>query len=234
METGPLSGMAALITAACQGIGPSVAATLAEHGARVVLHALPDSPLDAVQTTAATIRNSGGNATVLQGDLTSLRAIAALFDEAEQALGGIDIVVSNAPAAPAPCALADVDLADYDALTGLNAKTRFFVLQQAGRRVRDNGCIVLTSAGESSALEAGSAVHAGASAAAELYCRVLAKEIGARGVTVNVVTANHGREPNGDSTQAADVVAFLASHDARWITGQNIRAGVGLAARHAA
>ncbi|EIF31652.1 dehydrogenase of unknown specificity [Burkholderia sp. Ch1-1] len=232
MQTGALSGKSALITAACQGIGPSVAAALAAQGARVVLHALRESSVEAVHALVATIRGAGGQASALCGDLTDPAAIATLFDEAERVVEGvgIDIVVSNAPDALASCPLADVDLADYDRLTALNAKARFFVLQQAGRRVRDNGCIVVTSGDESHALEIGNAVHAGASAASELYCRVLAKEIGARGVTVNVVTANPGGKPVADLTEAADVVAFLASPEARWITGQHIRTGVAPAA----
>ncbi|MFM0155648.1 SDR family oxidoreductase [Paraburkholderia sediminicola] len=229
MKSSALFGKAALLTAACQGIGTKVAAALAAQGARVVLHALPGSASDSVRAAVVAIRNAGGQAQVLHADLNSLPAIAALFDAAEQTLGGIDIVVSNAPDAPLFHSIVDTDLADYDAVTTRNAKTRFFVLQQAGRRVRDDGCIVATSSGESSALQAGSAVYAGASAAAELYCRVLAKEIGARGVTVNVVTANSGGVTADTPQEVADVIAFLASHDARWITGQNIRAGFTLA-----
>lgn len=233
MEPGALAGKVALITAACQGIGSAIAAALAAQGATVALHRLPGASSALLEKTAVAIEANGGRALMLDADLTNLPQIAELFDTVERKLGGIDIVVSNAVARPAATQLRELSLAAYDEITALNAKTHFFVLQQAGRRVRDNASIVVVSSGDAAASPEGQAAYAGATAAAELYCRVLAKEIGARGVTVNAVAAAEAAcrvggasTTNPDHSQdAAEIVAFLATHEARWITAQIIRTG---------
>jgi 3-oxoacyl-[acyl-carrier protein] reductase len=176
--------------------------------------------------------------------------IWTLFERSEAKFGTPDIVVSNAGGLVNLKPIAEVTEAEYDAMTALNGKAHFFVLREAARRLRDNGRIVVIATSTTAMPFIGSATYAGAKAAAELYARVLAKEVGSRGITVNAVSPGPILTPGaldggtlerfdvarkmtplgrlGEPEDVADVVAFLATHAARWITGQNIRAGGGI------
>jgi 3-oxoacyl-[acyl-carrier protein] reductase len=136
--------------------------------------------------------------------------------------------------------VADLSLETYDAITQQAAKMPFFVLQQAALRVCTDGRLLLVM--PDATLPAGftGAAHAGAGAAAAVYLRVLAREVGSRGITVNAIsrkpheyTTGHASQPStsadarvdrdrdhGMSGDIAALTAFLAGPDARWINGQ--------------
>jgi len=139
---------------------------------------------------------------------------------------------------------------DYDRAMALNARSQFFVMQEAARRVEKGGQIVILSSSTVALTYPGSASYAGAKRAAELYAQVLAIELGPRNITVNVVapgptntSAMRAQNPAeriahlaaitplgrlGEPHDIASVIAFLASDESRWITRQVLQVGGGI------
>jgi len=244
------SGRTALVTGSSQGIGCAVATTLGVRGTSVTLNYPLEQDAANAQAAVRRIQDAGGQATAIQADISKLADIARLFDEAEAAFGPLDFVVNNVGRGGVRTPIADTTEAQFDEVMGLNAKACFFVLQQAARRVRDNGRIIAVSSSITSVPAAGLAPYAGSKAAVELFCKVLAKEVGHRGITVNAVSPGmtktegllaHGPRPErvemmkgltplgrlADAQDVADVIVMLLGQDAHWITAQNIKAGGG-------
>jgi 3-oxoacyl-[acyl-carrier protein] reductase len=246
-----LAGRSALVTGSSRGIGRAIAEALARDGAAVTInHGRPDSAAEAAEVVA-TIEAAGGRAQSLCADVADPDDVARLVDAAAAFGGGLDIVVANAGGSAPFAPIATTSLDDWDRVTLLNQRALFVLLAKAASTVRDGGRIVVTSSSMTASPYAGTAVYAGAKAAAETYVRVLAIELGARGITVNAVApgltdtaAMRAVVPDdrvamvvartplgrlGRPDDIADVVAFLASDEARWITGQVVRAGGGIA-----
>ena len=244
------AGKAALVTGSSQGIGRAVAEMLAARGAAVTLNYPFESDRAAALAAVSAIEAAGGRAIAVQADVTRLADIARLFDEAEAAFGPLDFVISNAGGIVKFSLMADCTEELFDAATTLNAKGTFFVMQQASRRLRDHGRIIGLSSSTTRLPYAGTAPYAGSKAAIELYCKVLSKEVGARGITVNSVSPGmtdtegmrasgppperielvRGMTPLGRIGEAKDVagaILMLLGDDAGWITGQHINAGGG-------
>lgn len=242
--SGKLDGKVALITGASRGIGRATALRMAQDGAAVVLNYVANEP--AAREVQALIRAQGGEAELVRADVTALAEIPRLFDAATAHFGKLDILVNNAGVGGrGSVASADEDV--YDRLFAVT-KGVFFTLQTASARLADGGRIVNLSTGLTRGWAQGVAAYAGSKAAIEQFSRSLSKDLGARGITVNVVlpgvtetdmTANmpsenkqHMRQQTslarlGRPADIADIIAFLASDDARWITGQLIVANGG-------
>lgn len=242
--SGKLDGKVALVTGASRGIGRATAVRLAQDGAAVVLNYVANEP--AAREVQALIRAQGGEAELVQADVTALAEIPRLFDAATARFGKLDILVNNAGVGGRG-SVGDVDEGVYDRLFAVT-KGVFFTLQTASGRLADDGRIVSLSTGLTRGWAQGVAAYAGSKAAIEQFSRSLSKDLGARGITVNVVlpgvtetdmTANmpsenkqHMRQQTslarlGRPQDIADIIAFLASDDARWITGQLIVANGG-------
>jgi 3-oxoacyl-[acyl-carrier protein] reductase len=241
-----LEGNVALVTASSRGIGRAIAVRLGRDGANVVVnyHSNEAAARDAVRE----IEQFGSKAVAVQADLSVPHDVTRLFEEAVAAFSGLDIVVNNAGMrAFGPIATFPVE--DLDQLLAVNVKGTFLALQQAANLVRDGGRIINISTGHTMAPRQNVAAYGGSKAAMEYFGHALAKELGSRKITVNVVlpglTDTDGLSPefraNADAFIAqtplgrlgrpediADVVAFLASDDARWVTGQTIAAAGGL------
>lgn len=250
MSAAGLQGKTGIVTGSSQGIGGAIACALAVLGANVIINYPRDADAEPAFAVAERVKSLGGRGLCVRADVTRLDEIRTLFERSEAAFGGLDIVVSNAGGGQTPKPIAEVTEAEYDAVTTLNGKAHFFVLQEAARRLRRNGRIIVIASSTTAMPFSGSATYAGAKAAAELYARVLAKEVGCRGITVNSVspgpTVTVGARESGlperfevarkmtplgrlgEPEDIADVVAFLTTHEARWVTGQNIRVGGGL------
>jgi 3-oxoacyl-[acyl-carrier protein] reductase len=250
MTERPLLDKTAVVTGASSGIGRAIACELAAMGANVVINYRSQAEARAAAEVADAVRVAGGAPFMAQADVTHVAEIRTLFEHAIRQFTGIDIVVSNAGGAAQIKSIAEVTESEYDAATALNGKAHFFVLQEAARHLRDNGRIIVIASSTTAMPYPGSATYAGAKAAAELFVRVLAREIGARGITVNAISPGPvltaaaraagslerfemarkmtplGRL--GEPEDIASVVGFLASDEARWITGQNLRVGGGL------
>ncbi|MFC4564148.1 SDR family oxidoreductase [Nocardiopsis mangrovi] len=247
MRRPPLSGAVAIVTGGSRGIGRAIALRLAGDGAAVALGYHVDG--DAADEVAAGIRAAGGRAEAVRVDLRALPDIVRLFDVAVEEFGGLDILVNNAGTI-ATAAIADITEADYEDVMAVNAKAPLFALREAGRRMRDGGRVVNISSLNTALAEPGAAAYAASKAALEQFTRVAAVEFAERGITVNTVSPGpvetdllFGNNPPealgriaamtplgrlGRPADIADVVAFLAGPDARWLTGQNLRATGGL------
>ena len=233
--------------AASRGIGRAIAERLGAEGATVVVNY--QSNRSAAEQVVAMIERSGGHGVAVRADVADPAQLRGLFDSAEERFGGVDTLVNNVGAARF-AAIAEATDEDYELMFSLNARTTFVALREAANRLRDHGRIVVVSSGVTATHRPGSGLYGASKAAGEELVRVLAKELGPRRITVNNVLpgairtealAASGRpeltEQVGASTplgrigepdDIAQIVAFLASDAARWITGETIHAGGGL------
>ena len=238
-----LKGKNALVTGSSRGIGRAIAERLAAHGAAVVInYTRNEQPAQAVVDN---ILAKGGKAIAIQGDISKPAEMGRLFSEAEKAMGQFDIVVANAGVYIMKPLIENTE-ADYDYIFGINTKGVFFTLQEAARRVREGGRIVVVSTGGTKMLFANNSLYLGSKGAIEQFARSLAVELGPRNVTVNVLSpgfTDTDMMPEqyreyaaslspfkrvGTPEDVADVATFLASDAARWVTGQNLQAGGGV------
>lgn len=238
-----LQGKVAVVTGSSRGIGRAIAERLAADGAAVVINYVRGE--QAAQEAVSAIRGSGGQAIAVRADIARPAEVRRLFAEARRAFGTPDIVVANAGVAVVK-PLAENTEEEFDFVFGANAKGVFFTLQEAARQVRDGGRIVVVSTGGTRMLMSGTALYLGSKGAVEQFVRVLSRELGPRNVTVNTLSPGFtdtdllpdrdraiaaGASPFGrigEPAEVAAVAAFLASNDARWVTGQNVGAGGGV------
>ena len=237
-----LKGKVALITGATKGIGRGIAEHYAAQGLRLVLNYASDE--SSAQDTARTLDRAGAEYRLLKADMSSPAAIAQLFDDALAHFGQLDIVVANAGIELIETPVLASTEHDFDKVFNLNVKGTFFVLQQAAKHVVDGGRIILISSTMSLHPDPGAAIYAASKAGQKLFVDVLAKEIGARHITVNSIMPgiidNAGVITNqppdvkkqmmagspfnrlGTAADVASVAAFLASDGAGFIHGQHL------------
>ncbi|WP_379063838.1 SDR family oxidoreductase [Mesorhizobium sp. UC22_110] len=237
----------AIVTGASRGIGAAMAQRLAHDGFAVVVNYARGRE-EAEQVTAA-IEREGGRAVAVQADIGEASAVVSLFDAAEQAFGGVDVLVNNAGTMKLG-ALAEVADADFDRQVALNLGGVFRGMREAARRLRDGGRIISFSSSVVGLYQPGYGVYAASKAAVEAMTHILAKELGPRGITVNAVApgpvetqfflagksedqvrAITGMNPLrrlGQPEDIARVVAFLASPEGGWVNGQVVRANGGV------
>ena len=242
-----LQNKIAVVTGASRGIGRAIALRLARDGADVVVHYNRNE--DAARATVAEIEQIGeGRVLALQADLSRLDEVRRMFQQFDNSFKSLDILVNNAGWSKfAP--LEAVNEQDFDTIFNLNVRGLFFVAQEAARRIADNGRIINISSGITRANVAGGSVYSGSKAAVEAFTRCWAAELGARGITVNTVSPGMTEtdllvevtSPEvlqamvqqtplgrlGQPSDIADVIAFLCSGDARWLTAQNLLANGG-------
>jgi 3-oxoacyl-[acyl-carrier protein] reductase len=240
-----LTGKVAIVTASSRGIGRSIALRLGRDGAAVAVNYVA-SPEKAEAVVKEIIAN-GGCAIAIQGSVAKKADVKRLFDETEQQLGSIDIVVNVAGAA-AYKLHTDLTEEDFEKVFSVNVQGAVYMLQAAAQRIKDGGRIIQFSTGATKQPRMTGGLYAASKAAGEQFAFALAKEIGHRQITVNVVspgvTATDGlilpkeaidhliqQTPLGRLGQPADiadVVAFLVGDDAHWMTGQNIQINGGI------
>ena len=239
--TQPLAGKTAVVTGGSRGIGRAIVERLARDGATVVFgYRSRDDEAKAVEEAVPSARG-------FRADLAEPGAIRELLDCADQ----LDVLVLNAAATFVPTPLADVSDEEYERIFAINVRAPFRALRHAARHMRDHGRIIAISTLNTLMPPPGGSLYVGSKGATEQFAAVAAKELGPRGITVNTVSPGATdtdllRSTNppealarisattplgrlGEPADIADVVGFLAGPDGRWITGQNIRAGGGLA-----
>lgn len=237
----------AIVTGASGGIGAAVAERLAQDGFAVVVHYAGNAaPAEALVRKVDAL---GGRAVAAQADIAEVAAAQALFDAADGAFGGVDVLVNNAGIMELG-SIAESDDALFDRQVAVNLKGSFNTLREAARRLRDGGRIINLSSSVTGLLQPGYGVYAATKAAVEAMTSILAKELRGRGITVNAVapgpTATRlfldGKpqevidrlskmaplERLGQPEDIAAAVAFLAGPDGGWINGQTLRANGGI------
>jgi 3-oxoacyl-[acyl-carrier protein] reductase len=242
-----LDGKGALVTGGSRGIGRAIVRRLAADGASVVFSYLSNKA--AADGVVAEVAADGGRALAVQADQGSLDDLQRLTRQAEEHLDGLDIVVINA-AGGVSGLIKDLTEDDYDQFMAANAKGPFFLLQYAGRALRDGGRIISLSTLNTRLHAPAASLYIGAKGALEHFTVVAAIEFGGRGITANIVSPGatdtellRAKNPGhtfedtvaqtalgrlGQPEDIAGVVAFLAGPDSGWITGQNLSATGGL------
>ena len=240
--TGRLAGRVALVTGGSRGIGAEIVRRLAAEGADVAFTYLTGH--DEAEQVAGLVRGLGRRTLALRADLGDPAAAAMVVRQAVDSFGTINIVVNN-PGLTHWGALERTSVEDFDRLVAVNARGPFLMMQAAAPVLADGGRVVNISSGVTSTALAGIALYSGVKAFLDQVTRVAAVEFAARGITVNAVApgstatgpfadltegqraeagAAFGLGRIGEPADTAAVVAFLASEEAGFVTGQVIYA----------
>lgn len=243
-------GKVAIVTGASRGIGRGIAVRLAQEGARVVVNHRGSA--EGAEETAQLIRDAGGEVLVIQADISQFNEAQRLVQETISAFGQVDVLVNNA-GTTRDTLLMMMKEEQWDMVIDTNLKSVFNCCKAVARPMvkRKTGRIVNISSVSGLAGQAGQTNYAASKAAVIGFTKSLAKELGSRNITANVVAPGfvptaltEGILAEGDNTQKAieatplgrlgtpeDIaaaVAFLASDEASFITGQVLSVDGGL------
>jgi len=236
----------ALVTGGSKGIGAAISKRLAADGIAVLVNYAHGR--DDAEAVVRQIEAASGEAIAVQADIGAADGARSLFDAAQDAFGGLDILINNAGIAYfAP--IADVEDADFDRHIAVNIGGVFRGMREAANRLRNGGRIISFSTSVVGALLPRYGVYTATKAAVEAMTSILAKELGTRGISVNAVAPGptatalfmNGKSDAliqsmidanplkrlGQPDDIASVVAFLAGPDGGWVNGQTIRANGG-------
>lgn len=248
-----LEGQVALVTGASRGIGRSIAIRLAQEGAYVLVHFATRQT--EAESVVRYITDHGGQAQAIGADLSTLDGIHALFSKIDAAVqrhgqeGKLDILVNNAGIGQI-LSLEETTEESFEDVIRINVKAPLFVTQQAVSRLRDGGCIINISSFVTRVASPGVFAYSMTKGAMDTFTKLLAKELGSRQIRVNAIQPgiintemNEGTLTNpqgqtyaaglsvmnrwGEPEDVADIAAFLASADSRWMTGQCLDASGG-------
>jgi 3-oxoacyl-[acyl-carrier protein] reductase len=236
----------ALVTGAARGIGRAIAFRLAKDGAAVVVNY--SGSVQQAQETVGLIEQGGGKAVPVQADVSKVGDVKRLFDACFENFGKLDNLVNNAGVMFTK-PVVEVGEEEFDRLFAVTVKGTFLCCQEAAKRMAEDGRIINFSSSTTAMMLPGYAAYVATKGAVEQFSHVLAKELGPKKITVNVVSPgptdtelfSQGKTEEqkqrfgqmaafgrlGQPQDIADVVALLVSEDAHWITGQNIRANGG-------
>lgn len=236
-----LKNKIAIITGASKGIGASVAKTLAGAGATVVVNYAGSKA--AAEQVVNDITAGGGTAIAVQGDVSKPADVKNLFAQTISRYGRVDILVNNAGVMITK-QIVDTTDEEFDKQFNTNVKGVFNALREAATHLADKGSIVNFSTSVNRIMLPGYATYVATKAAVEQLTRVFAKEVGKRGINVNSISPGptntelftNGKSEEtinrlaslsafnriGDPQDIANVVLFLVSDEAKWISAQNV------------
>src|SRR6266850_2205586 len=236
----------AIVTGASRGIGAAVAERLATDGFTIVINYAGDTK--SAEALARRIEGKGGRALAVKADVSDPKAVRSMFDSAEAAFGGVDVLVNNAGIMKL-AKIADSDDALFDQQIAVNLKGSFNAMREAARRLRDGGRIVNFSTSVVGTKLETYGVYTATKAAIETMTAILSKELRGRSISVNAIAPGptgtelflNGKsrelverlakmnplERLGTPDDIAAAVAFLTGPDGAWINGQVLRANGG-------
>src|SRR6201993_2245896 len=174
----------AIVTGASRGIGAGVAERLAADGFTVVINYSGD--VKSAETLAPKIEGKGGRALTAKADVSNPNAVRGMFDAAEAAFGGVDVLVNNAGIMKL-AKIADSDDALFDQHVAINLKGSFNTMREAAKRLRDGGRIVNFSTSVVGTKLETYSIYTATKAAVESLTAILSKELRGRSITVNAV-----------------------------------------------
>ncbi|QJC54140.1 SDR family oxidoreductase [Paenibacillus albicereus] len=250
-----LEGKTALVTGASRGIGRAIALRLAREGALTVVHY--GKRREEAERVVEQIGREGGRALAVGADLATVGGIRGMFEQLDRDLGAdtgsvrFDILVNNAGMGLIQ-AMQETTEASFDQVMSLNARSPFFVAQHAVPRLNDGGRVINLSSFVTKAASPSVFAYSMSKGAVDTFTLALAKELAPRGITVNAIQPGViDTEMNavmlqdtggrayaaglsafgrwGEPEDVADIAAFLASSDSRWVTGQLLDASGGSA-----
>ncbi|AHC26400.1 MULTISPECIES: SDR family oxidoreductase [Mycobacteriaceae] len=246
-----ITGKSAVVAAGAKNLGGLISRSLAQRGVNVAVHYNSSATESDADATVAEAERAGVKAIKVQGDLTVPANVERLFDTAVDAFGGVDIAI-NTVGKVLRKPIVETTEAEYDSMFDINAKAAYFFLQQAGRRLADNGSVITIVTALLAAFTDGYSTYAGAKSPVEHFTRAAAKEFAARGINVNNIGPGpmdtpffYGQETpervefhksqgmGGRLTRIEDIaplVLFLAG-EGHWITGQTVFANGGYTTR---
>ena len=253
-----------LITGANHGIGAATVRAFAAEGAAVAIHFLEASPTDEADETytilhvvkgrtaadelVGSIREQGGRAIAVEGDLSDPATIPTLFGSVEEAYGRVDVLVNNAAHCEDPDTIFTTSAGSIDRTFAVNTRATVLMMAEFVRRYQKRGGNwgrVINLSTDAAQTFAGQIAYGASKAATEAFTRSVAIEVGPLGITVNTVapgpvqtgwmTAEREEAESrniplrrvGQPEDIADVIVFLASDQARWLTGQVIKVSGG-------
>lgn len=241
------SNKIAIVTGASRGIGAAIAERLARDGFTVVINYSGDAA--SAEALARTIEDKGGRALTAKADVSDAEAVRQMFDAAEAAFGGVDVLINNA-GIMALSPLAESSDSLFDRQIAVNLKGTFNTLREAAKRLREGGRIVNFSTSVVGLKLENYGVYAATKAAVETLTAILSKELRGRSITVNAVAPGptatdlflNGKsdeliarmakmnplERLGTPQDIAAAVAFLTGPDGAWVNGQVLRANGGM------
>ncbi|HKO10792.1 MAG TPA: glucose 1-dehydrogenase [Acidobacteriaceae bacterium] len=244
-----LAGKVAVVTGASKGIGAAIAKSLAAEGAAVVVnYASSKAGADAV---VAEITKAGGKAIAVGADVSKAAEAQGLIDVAVRTFGRLDILVNNSGVYEF-VPIENITEEHYDKIFNVNVRGLLLTTQAAVKHLGEGASIINIGSVVSSLTPPHSAVYTATKGAVDAITQVLAKELGARKIRVNSINPGMvetdglkamgvlgtdleagtiAQTPLGRLGQVDDiagVAAFLASNDAKWLTGELVRAGGGL------
>ncbi len=259
-DTG-LKDKVVLITGANSGIGAATAKAFAAEGSHVAIHFLQAAPADltykplhtikgrpAAEELVRRIREQGGQAIAIAGDLSDATAIPSLFNQVEEAFGCVNILVNNAAHCENPDTIMTTTPGSLDRAFDVNTRAVVLLIAEFVRRYQKHGGAygrIINLSTDAAQTFAGQISYGASKAATEAFTRSIAVEVGPLGITVNAVApgpVQTGRfsarsierlvpdiplRRMGEPEDIADAIIFLASHQARWLTGQVIRVSGG-------
>ncbi len=243
-----LQSKTAIVTGGSRGIGANIATCLAAAGAQVVVNYAGNQ--EAAEAVVQQIEADGGKAIAVQGDVSQADDVKKLFDIAEEKFGQVDILVNNAGVVHYKAIEVTTD-DEFDRVMKVNVYGTFYGLRQAATRLADGGRVINLSSSAVRMMLPTYGPYCATKGAVEQMTRSFAKEMGSRGITVNAVSpgptetemflGNNEQEKIermrnlaalgrlGKVEDMGPVIAFLASEDAGWITGQVIPVNGGTA-----
>ncbi|MGC4041394.1 MAG: SDR family oxidoreductase [Flavobacterium sp.] len=251
MSKQDLKGKVVLIAGGGKNLGGLLSKDFASMGAKLAIHYNSEGSRAESEKTLEEVKALGAEAFLFQGDLTKVENVVKFFDETISKFGGIDIAI-NTVGMVLKKPFVETTEAEYDTMFGINSKAAYFFLQEAGKRINDNGkiCTIVTSL--LAAYTGLYSTYAGAKAPVEHFTRAASKEFGSRGISVTAVAPGPMDTPFFYGQEAPDAVAYHKSAsalggltdikdiaplveflvtDGWWITGQTIFANGGYTTR---